>query len=157
MHSESKIGAISEAVCSVKAQCDSSYCLLLSRIVILCYHKLLTTTPPPLVFHHQGTNTDLKELQFLTNSANFFRGDNGQGALRKHIRCFSVDTYQKKSSCLLLFTLQGCFYTNQLTGKGENKGTEILDFLFQSFPSLPSHRLEQQQQLREVSRRLCRL
>ena len=48
---------------------------------------------------------------------------------------------------------RAAFHTNRFKGKGENKGTEILDFSPSPFP--PSHCLERQ--LREVSRRLCRL
>ncbi|KAK2826765.1 hypothetical protein Q5P01_020979 [Channa striata] len=51
--------------------------------------------------------------------------------------------------------LRGCFYTNPLIGKGENKGTRDVGLSFSPFP--PAHCLQQQQQQLQVSRRLRRL
>lgn len=140
---------VMEAVCSVKTHCDSFLLPAAEGLLSFCdaancwpqQHLLLRSSSG-------GVNTDLTIF-----SANFLGGDKSQGALHKHIQCFSVDTYRETSSCFAL--VQSLHDMNQLKGKGENKGTEIWTSLTVS-PLPPCHCLQQQQQLWEVSRRLSR-
>lgn len=101
--------------------------------VVACWnerHHCVTTNDWPVFSEH--TLILKKHFWWLVHISD---GDNGQGALHKHIQCFSflilVHWNIKKKrggGGLALYwvaALEDCFYINRVIRKGQNQGTDF--------------------------------